>query len=55
MHIELCWRNFFKNVNPKDAELHGRRTLKWVYGSNVVWMVYDWRRSRNTYGGGLSY
>jgi len=28
MHIELCRRNCLENVNPKDVELDGRRTLK---------------------------
>jgi hypothetical protein len=36
MHIEMCLRNPLENVNPKDAELDGRRTLKWVFGPNVV-------------------
>jgi hypothetical protein len=36
MSIELCWRNLLENVNPKDAELNGRRTLKWVFSPIVM-------------------
>jgi len=32
----IVLENLLANVNPKDTELDGRRTLKWVFCPNVV-------------------